>query len=219
MQEIFQAIVGGQKAKVIGLLKRDPSLFQSLTEEGITPVLFSLYYGKLDISKEIYEISPDRNLFEAAALGDLEETKRLLSGSSDTINSLSHDGWSALHLASYFGHLEIVRLLISSGADLGITSKSKLSYGNTALHSAVATGKKDVVELLLETGADANALQNPGGITPLHIAASRSGSGDIIRSLLKKGADRSFLSSEGQTSYAIALEKGNVIEAKLLEFT
>ncbi|UZN06633.1 ankyrin repeat domain-containing protein [Leptospira santarosai] len=219
MQEIFQAIVGGQKAKVIGLLKRDPSLFQSLTEEGITPVLFSLYYGKLDISKEIYEISPDRNLFEAAALGDPEETKRLLSGSSDTINSLSHDGWSALHLASYFGHLEIVRLLISSGADLGITSKSKLSYGNTALHSAVATGKKDVVELLLETGANANALQNPGGIIPLHIAASRSGSGDIIRSLLKKGADRSFLSSEGQTPYAIALEKGNVIEAKLLEFT
>ncbi|EMO29580.1 hypothetical protein LEP1GSC170_3888 [Leptospira interrogans serovar Bataviae str. HAI135] len=76
MQEIFQAIASGQKAKVIGLLKRDPNLFQSLTEEGITPVLFSLYYGKLDISKQIYEISPSRNLFEAVALGDLEETKK-----------------------------------------------------------------------------------------------------------------------------------------------
>ncbi|EQA64204.1 ankyrin repeat domain-containing protein [Leptospira alexanderi] len=219
MQEIFQAIAGGQKTKVIGLLKRDPSLFQSLTEEGITPVLFSLYYGKLDISKEIYDISPDRNLFEAAALGDLEETKRLVSGSSDMINSFSHDGWSALHLASYFGHLEIVKFLISSGANLGLTSKSKLSYGNTALHSAVATGKKAVVELLLEKGADANALQNPGGITPLHIAASRSGSDGIIQLLLKKGADKKIWSSEGKTPYTIALEKGNVIEAKLLEFT
>lgn len=129
MQEIFQAIASGQKAKVIGLLKRDPNLFQSLTEEGITPILFSLYYGKLDISKEIYEISPSRNLFEAVALGDLEETKRLISKSIDLVNSLSTDGWSALHLASYFGHLEIAKFLIFSGADLSLTSKSKLSYG------------------------------------------------------------------------------------------
>lgn len=186
MREIFQAIAGGQKAKVIGLLKRDPSLFQSLTEEGITPVLFSLYYGKLDISKEIYEISPDRNLFEAAALGDPEETKRLLSGSSDTINSLSHDGWSALHLASYFGHLEIVRLLISSGADLGITSKSKLSYGNTALHSAVATEKKPSWNFFWKQA----------------------------RTLSKIRAGLLLY-----TSPRIALEKSNVIEAQLLEFT
>ncbi|WP_061285693.1 ankyrin repeat domain-containing protein [Leptospira interrogans] len=217
MQEIFQAIASGQKAKVIGLLKRDPNLFQSLTEEGITPVLFSLYYGKLDISKEIYEISPSRNLFEAVALGDLEETKRLISKSTDVVNFLSADGWSALHLASYFGHLEIAKFLIFSGADLSLTSKSKLSYGNTALHSAVATGKKEVVELLLEKGADSNSLQNPGGITPLHIAASRSGSVDIIRLLLKKGADKKLISSEGQTPYTIAFEKGNMTEAKLLE--
>ncbi|MGQ2827147.1 ankyrin repeat domain-containing protein, partial [Leptospira kirschneri] len=55
------------------------------------------------------------------------------------------------------------------------------------------------------------------GITPLHIAASRSGSGDIIRLLLKKGADKKLISSEEQTPYTIAFEKGNMAEAKLLE--
>ncbi|PJZ52998.1 ankyrin repeat domain-containing protein [Leptospira adleri] len=217
MQEIFQAIAGGQKSKVIGLLKRDPTLFQSLTEEGITPVLFSIYYGKSDLSKEIFELSPNRNLFEAAALGDLEETKRLIGEFPEEINSLSKDGWSALHLASYFGHLEIVRFLIDAGADLSLTSKSKMSYGNSALHSAIATGRKPVVELLLEKGADANAIQNPGSITPLHIAASRPGSLEIIHILLKKGADKTRLSDEEQTPYAIALEKGNAVEAKALE--
>ncbi|MBM9499006.1 ankyrin repeat domain-containing protein [Leptospira sp. 201903071] len=217
MQEIFQAIAGGLKSKVIGLLKRDPSLFQSLTEEGITPVLFSIYYGKLDLSKEIFELSPNRNLFEAAALGNLEETKRLILESPKEINSLSKDGWSALHLASYFGHLEIVRSLIEAGADLSLTSKSKMSYGNTALHSAIATGRKAVVELLLEKGADVNAIQDPGRITPLHIAASRPGSIEIIHILLKKGADKTRLSEEEQTPYAIALEKGNEAEAKELE--
>ncbi|TGL79131.1 ankyrin repeat domain-containing protein [Leptospira yasudae] len=217
MQEIFQAIASGLKAKVIGLLKRDSSLFQSVTEEGITPVLFSLYYGKLDISKEIYEIHPERNLFEAAALGDLEEVKKIVSSSADSINSFSKDGWSALHLAAYFGHLDVAKFLISSGADLGLTSKSKLSFGNTALHSAVATGKKAIVELLLEKGADANALQNPGSITPLHVAASRPGSLEIIQLLLKKGADKSKRSSEDQTPQAIALERGNSEEAKVLE--
>ncbi|PJZ58412.1 ankyrin repeat domain-containing protein [Leptospira barantonii] len=217
MQEIFQAIASGQTAKVIGLLKRDPGLFQCVTEEGITPILFSVYYGKLDISKEIYELSTNRNLFEAAALGDLEETKRIVAASHETINTLSQDGWSALHLAAYFGHLEIVKFLVSAGADLSLTSKSKLSYGNTALHSAVATGKKSIVEILLEKGADANALQNPGAITPLHIAASRSGSIEIIQLLLKKGADKKRMSSDEQTPYEIALEKGNAVEAKALE--
>lgn len=217
MQEIFQAIAGGQKSKVIGLLKRDPTLFQSLTEEGITPVLFSIYYGKSDLSKEIFELSPNRNLFEAAALGDLEETKKLIREFPEEINSLSKDGWSALHLASYFGHLEIVRSLIDAGADLSLTSKSKMSYGNSALHSAIATGRKPVVELLLEKGADVNAIQDPGKITPLHIAASRPGSLEIIHILLKKGADKKSMSSEDQTPYEIALEKGNAVEAKALE--
>ncbi len=217
MQEIFQAIAGGQKSKVIGLLKRDPSLFQSLTEEGITPVLFSIYYGKLDLSKEIFQISPNRNLFEAAALGDLEETKKRIVEFPEEINSLSKDGWSALHLASYFGHLEIVRALIDAGADLSLTSKSKMSFGNTALHSAIATGKREVVELLLDKGADVNAIQDPGKITPLHIAASRPGSIEIIQILLKKGADKTKLSEEEQTPYAIALEKGNEAEARELE--
>ncbi|MBM9577110.1 ankyrin repeat domain-containing protein [Leptospira sp. 201903070] len=217
MQELFQAIASGLRSKVIGLLKRDPSLFESVTEEGITPVLFSIYYGKLDLSKEIFELSPNRNLFEAAALGNLEETKRLILEFPKEINVLSKDGWSALHLASYFGHLEIVRFLIEAGADLNLTSKSKMSYGNTALHSAIATGRKEIVELLLEKGADANAIQEPGKITPLHLAASRPGSIAIIHILLKKGADKTSRSEEEQTPYAIALEKGNVEEARELE--
>ncbi|MDV6237593.1 ankyrin repeat domain-containing protein [Leptospira ellisii] len=217
MQEIFQAIAGGLKSKVIGLLKRDPGLFQSTTEEGITPVLFSLYYGKLDLSKEIFQMSPSRNLFEAVALGDLEETKRMIGEFPETINSYSKDGWSALHLASYFGHLEITKFLILSGADLGLTSKSKLSYGNTALHSAIATGKKEIVALLLEKGADANAIQDPGKITPLHVAASRSGSIEIIQLLLRKGADKTRVSAEEQTPYAIALERGHDAEANELK--
>ncbi|TGK33785.1 ankyrin repeat domain-containing protein [Leptospira gomenensis] len=217
MQEIFQAIAGGLNSKVIGLLKRDPDLFQATTEEGITPVLFSLYYGKLDLSKEIFRMSPNKNLFEAVALGDWDETKRVIEEFPETINSYSKDGWTALHLASYFGHFEITEFLIRSGADLALTSKSKLSYGNTALHSAIATGKKEIVSLLLERGADANSVQNPGQITPLHVAASRSGSIEIIQLLLRKGADKAKVNSEEQTPYSIAIGRGNDPEASALK--
>ncbi|WP_265576004.1 ankyrin repeat domain-containing protein, partial [Leptospira borgpetersenii] len=56
-------------------------------------------------------------------------------------------------------------------------------------------------------------------ITPLHIAAGRSGSDGIILLLLTTGADKKIWRSEGKTPYTIALEKWYLIEAKLLAFT
>ena len=60
------------------------------------------------------------------------------------------NGATAVLGASQNGHLEIVRLLLESGADKDLTKND----GATALTIASQNGHLEVVRLLLESGAD-----------------------------------------------------------------
>jgi hypothetical protein len=73
-----------------------------------------------------------------------------------------------LHLASYYGKLEIVRVLLHHGASVN----TKGNLGQTSSHLALDGNRscKDgvgIVRLLLQHGADMNA-QDGNGDTPLH---------------------------------------------------
>jgi ankyrin repeat protein len=59
-------------------------------------------------------------------------------------------GFTALMIASQFGHIEVVKLLLERGAKLDLQVPS----GPTALIIASAQGNTDVVKLLLESGAN-----------------------------------------------------------------
>ena len=60
---------------------------------------------------------------------------------------------SALHIAAYKGHLDVVESLVAFDRNI-IDWKNK--YGRTALIAAASTGKTDVVKFLLENGAEIN---------------------------------------------------------------
>ena len=53
-----------------------------------------------------------------------------------------------LHIASWRGHTEVVRVLLEHGADVNISRP----YG-TALQAATKVGHTKIVEMLLEKGA------------------------------------------------------------------
>ncbi|EIE00851.1 ankyrin repeat domain-containing protein [Leptospira licerasiae] len=205
--DMFQMIATGHKAQVIYSLRENPGLASKQNPEGITPVLFALYYGKEDIVNSYIALGIPLNLFEAAALGDEARVKELVDSNPNIVHSYSPDGWTPLHLASHFGRLSIIQYLLDKGADIHAKSKSKLSIGNTALHSAVASWRADAVALLLENGADPNFTQE-GGFSPLHIAASRHGNEQIVSLLIKKGADPDLKTEDGKTARDIAAERG-----------
>ena len=73
-----------------------------------------------------------------------------------------NSGLTALHLASSRGHLDIVRLLLTEGADMTIGSNS----GMTALHYACSNRRLDIIRLLLTEGADMT-IADKYGRTPL----------------------------------------------------
>ncbi|XP_025092484.1 oxysterol-binding protein-related protein 1-like isoform X2 [Pomacea canaliculata] len=62
----------------------------------------------------------------------------------------SNRGWTPLHLAAYFGHINTVKVLLEQGAEVNLVNVS----GDTPLHRASYTGREDVVRTLLEYGAD-----------------------------------------------------------------
>ena len=80
-------------------------------------------------------------------------------------------GWTALHFASQYGHLGVIPVLLSAGAEVDSKDKSapttektalKFKYyslmffsdGRTALHDAACNGHLDSCRLLVEARAD-----------------------------------------------------------------
>ena len=83
----------------------------------------------------------------AAALGRVEESRRLLSSASAEGRHL------ALTMASDFGHVEIVRLLLDSGENPNRYNPVGGHSHTTPLHQAAGSGHEEVVRLLVERGA------------------------------------------------------------------
>ncbi|KAK9504836.1 hypothetical protein O3M35_009016 [Rhynocoris fuscipes] len=80
--------------------------------------------------------------------------------------SKSNLGWTPLHLASYFGHRDVVEVLLDNGADINAVNDA----GDTALHKAAFIGREDLVLLLVERNADVN-IRNGEGRTAREVGA------------------------------------------------
>lgn len=50
-------------------------------------------------------------------------------------------GWTPLHLATYFGHLDIAEVLLMSGANPNVTN----DVGDTPLHKAAFIGNEVII--------------------------------------------------------------------------
>lgn len=144
------------------------------------------------------------DLAEASQTGDLPRVQQLLDGNAQLATMPDLDGYTPLHYAAYFGHVELARYLIGLGADPSSVSMDPLR--NQPLHAAASSGFAEVARILLDGGADPNA-QQTGEWTPLHAAAAR-GHAEIVRLLLDRGSDPARRSTSGATARSLAEEKG-----------
>ncbi|KAI8983599.1 hypothetical protein BDB01DRAFT_722727 [Pilobolus umbonatus] len=85
-------------------------------------------------------MSSSVNVFEAAAVGDIEYLKI----NKVQLNSVNERGWSSLHFAARFGQKQAVQYLIQSKVDPSIINHE----GKTAYEVAVFWGNDDIAELL-----------------------------------------------------------------------
>ncbi|MHC4638325.1 MAG: ankyrin repeat domain-containing protein [Planctomycetota bacterium] len=137
-------------------------------------------------------IIPLSDIHEAAEVGSIRQTERLIEKGSD-INARNQNGETSLHVAALYGHKNVVELLIAKGAQID----AKDETGSTPLHKSSWAGETTTVQVLIENGANVDA-KNHQGQTPLHRAIYR-GREKTSKILLKYGANVNSKDNIGQT--------------------
>ena len=116
------------------------------------------------------------------------------------VRAVATDGFTALHLAAFFGKVEAARTLLEAGADVATYGTN--AFANQPLHAAAAGRHHEVCRLLLGAGADVEATQH-GGFRPLHEAA-HGGDVELVELFLSAGADPTAITDEGRTPADLA---------------
>jgi ankyrin repeat protein len=186
-------------------------------------------------------MSTSVQMFEAVKCGDAASVIELLDVHPDLVNAKNETGVSAVLLATYFGHREIVEILLARGAELNIFDAAATgdldrlktladedteligSYsqdGFTPLGLAAFFGRKDVLDFLLAQGADSNAAsKNQTRVTPLHSAVAHRQpeiAVAMVESLLSNGAKVNIAQDGGWTPLHQAVAHGQIEIMKLL---
>jgi ankyrin repeat protein len=185
MATIFESIQAGDVDAVRTAVRNDPSAAAARDDQGLSAVRAALYAHHQDVADVLLEAKPELDVFDAAAVGDVDRLTELLDGDGDLAGGWSEDGFTPLHLAAFFDRGTAARLLLDRGADVGAVARNDMKV--QPLHSAVAARSREIVAALLVAGADPNARQE-GGFTPL-MAAEQHEDADLVRLLLDHGAE------------------------------
>jgi uncharacterized protein len=176
-------------------------------EQMSSELMQALYEGKQEEARELAAARADLDVFEAAAIGDVERLRQLLDEDQALSQAWSADGFTPLHFAAFFGHPDAAKVLTERGAELEARSTNEqFAFDATPLHSAAAAGQHEVCELLLDAGADVNAVQH-GGYTPL-LDAAANGDGKLAELLLDRGADATARLDDGRGAPDLAAAAG-----------
>ena len=119
------------------------------------------------------------------------------------IHARTNRGRNALHIASESSAVEVVKVLLSHGADPCCASEG----GWTPLHNAAQKGHADIVALLIEYKSRVNA-QLSNGMTALHWAAA-AGHDEVVNKILDaRHADVTIKDNLNRTPMLCAAQGG-----------
>ena len=209
--DVFKAIDVADADLLEDILTNDPTLASCRSNDGLSAVLFSLYIDKPELTEVLLAHEPGLDIYDLCGLGQIDRISHLLAVEPKSIHEYSGDGFTALHVASYFGWHNVVELLLENGADVDKVAMNGSDL--TPLQSAVSRQHADVVRVLLEYNPDVN-VKMLGGFTPLMMAAAL-GLLDIVQMLLDNGADKTMVSEDGRNAEAFAVSSGHQELAKL----
>ena len=150
------------------------------------------------------------DIFKAIEDGNVEEARRLIEEDASVIESTDGFGLTPLRWAAFYGHKDIVDLLLDKGAKINPKEKG----GRTPLYWAAKQGHMDVVELLVARGAVTKA-----GATKLLFVAAEDGCEALAKVAIENGGDVNASEGkdqEGWTPLTEASQKGQTEIVKLL---
>lgn len=158
------------------------------------------------------EVRPTMHV--AAARGDFDAVKRMLANGepADQFPGIGFVQPFPLHLAVEAGDIQMVQLLVNSGADIDGGNSSAMP----PLVLAAAHSRADILVFLLSRGGNPNVRERLSGATALH-AASLYGCDECVRMLLVYGASASLKDLDGWSAMDHSLSKGYSLITEMLE--
>ncbi|MBW3494354.1 ankyrin repeat domain-containing protein [Bacillus sp. FDAARGOS_1420] len=153
---ISQAVISGEKEKVVEIINTDPSFVNSFSEDGWTPLHLAAYFGQKEIASflleqgaEIYIRAKNENEntpLQAAIANKQSELVAFLIEKGSDVNAVQSGGWTGLHEAALLGNEEIIILLLENGANKMI----KKNDGKTAYDIALEKEHESLLHHLQE---------------------------------------------------------------------
>ena len=209
---LMAAIQSGDGEKLRALLAEDPSLASARDSKGVSAIMQAVYHRRAELLQVLLAANPTLDIFEASSVGRTERVTELLRQDRGLSSQWSPDGFTALHLAAFFGQAEAANLLLQNGADAQAPARNAMKVA--PLHAAASGRNLATVRALLEHGASPNARQEKG-YTALHSAA-QNGDRPMAELLLKHGADPKLANDDGKTAAQIAKDAGHPDLAAML---
>ena len=182
-----------------------------------------------------HNAEPSISFAEACEQGNAEIVETFLKSGQDVhagiLEPRGYDGLldlSAIHVAAKRGHVQVVEILLTYGADRDTPScvsrkrpfhlavegghiamvRYLLDKGTDiaapddssaqAIHIAAETGSAGILNFLMDRGAAIDSRMT-GGAQPLHVASTTPGRVDVIKSLCRHGADTEAQTDHGCT--------------------
>jgi ankyrin repeat protein len=129
------------------------------------------------------------------------------------VNTANRFGFTALHVASMYGNLDLIKILLENKANPCLKTKK----GNTALHLACKNSKLNAAKILISlSNCDMIDIRNVNGDTALHIA-TRENNQKLVEILLDENANTTIKNANGQRPIDIAKSSFFLNIIKMLE--
>lgn len=151
---IFDACAVGKFDDVTLLIFKEPSLVNTYSKDGFTPLGLACYFGHEEIARFLVlkgaEINlPSKNGFNvfpihsAVAANNINITKMLLSNGAYP-NVCQKSGVAPLHTAAHLGNIELIILLLEHGAEVTL----RMEGGKLPADLAAEKGFNEIAEIL-----------------------------------------------------------------------
>jgi ankyrin repeat protein len=226
-QTIFEALRQGDLNGAKSLLDRGASA-NTRNDAGETPLMYAALYSDAAGIKLLLDRGADPNAASAKgvtalmwSVDDIRKVRLLVTAGAD-VNAKSGGGRTPLMIAaSRYGSAEVVKFLLSKGAEVNAVDKTfgpplvPIGAGaSTALFEAAKIDEPATVRWLLEQGAEVNS-KDRAETTPL-AAAVLFGNIQNVKLLLAKGADVNIATKAGYTPLMYGAIRGNVEVMRML---
>ena len=174
-----------------------------------TPLVIAVAKGYTSIASMLVANGADVNvqkntlsspLVIATKNGDKEVADVLLANGADVHQKAGPIGAPLLSWAILSANTDLVKDLLSHGADINATTDNN----STPLHIAAGNGNDEVLSLLITKNANINSV-NDNGQTPL-ILAAKKGQAQTVMTLLIAGADYTLQDHAQKTALSYARE-------------